>query len=46
MGEINFWRDRNASLSPLYEQLRMEHVSQVLRVLEFAHSHSLDLFKV
>ncbi|CAF3563021.1 unnamed protein product, partial [Rotaria sp. Silwood2] len=34
LGEIDWWRERNISLSSLYEQTKQEHVEQVLEKLE------------
>ena len=34
LAEIEFWRDRNAALSSLFEQIRMPHVQQIIKVLE------------
>jgi dynein heavy chain len=45
VSEINFWRDRNAALSALYEQLNMEHVHNMIEVMELAKVGSLETFK-
>ena len=46
MAEITFWRDRNAALSALYEQLNMERVKDMIKVMELAvNVNAMDLFK-
>ena len=42
MGEITFWRDRNAALSALYEQLSMAHVRSILALMERAEVNGLS----
>lgn len=44
VSEINFWRDRNAALSALYEQLNMENVRNIIKVMEIAKLN-MSLFK-
>lgn len=34
--EIDFWRERNAVLSGLYEQLNLPHVKKMVAVVELA----------
>jgi dynein heavy chain len=46
VSEINFWRDRNAALSALYEQLNMEYVKDMIKVVELAQVNALPDFKV
>lgn len=46
MAEITFWRDRNAALSALYEQLNMDRVKDMIKVMELAvNVNAMDLFK-
>lgn len=45
VSEINFWRDRNAALSALYEQLNMEHVRDMIKVMEMASVSSIGMFR-
>jgi len=46
LAEIQFWRDRNASLSALYEQLNMSSVKDMIHVMELAvNVNAMDLFK-
>jgi len=45
MSEVNFWRDRNATLSALYEQLSMDYVKTMIQVMELAHVNLMALFK-
>ncbi len=34
LAEIDFWRERNAVLSALYEQLNLPHVKRLIAVVE------------
>ena len=45
LSEIGFWRDRNAVLSGLYEQLQDGEVKAVIRISEMASLTSCDLFE-
>eukprot|EP00741_Cyanophora_paradoxa_P015322 tig00000194_g14791.t1 len=45
LAEIEFWRDRNAALSTLYEQLNLPNVKKMLEVLEMNDSQLLPGFK-
>jgi len=46
LAEIAFWRDRNAALSALYEQLNMDKVKTMIKVMELAVNVSaMELFK-
>eukprot|EP00959_Pyramimonas_sp_CCMP1952_P156662 3276427-Pyramimonas_sp.AAC.1 len=38
LAEINYWRDRNAALSSLYEQLNLPNVRRMLSVVEVGSS--------
>lgn len=44
LGEIDFWRDRNASLSALYEQLNMGKVQQMIQVLKLVDNAQIPAF--
>ena len=44
LGEVDFWRGRNATLSALYEQLNLPVVKKVVDVLTEAQSDSLAGF--
>jgi dynein axonemal heavy chain len=37
MSEIQFWRERNAALSALYEQLHIGYIKDMIRVMEYAN---------
>ena len=41
LGEVDFWRERNATLSALYEQLNLPVVKKVIDILTEAQSESL-----
>lgn len=43
--EIEFWRNRNATLSTLYEQLGHPHVKAMLATLELAREPALEPFR-
>lgn len=45
ISEINYWRNRNATMSALYEQLRTPNVRRVLGVLDESGSDVLTAFK-
>lgn len=45
LAEINFWRNRNAILTSLVEQLNSELVKQTLKVLEDLQLDSIPVFK-
>lgn len=45
ISEINFWRDRNAVLSALYEQLSVDKVKDMIKVMEISNVPSITLFK-
>ena len=44
LAEIEFWRQRNAALSALYEQIQMPHVQQILKVLKLADAQAVSSF--
>ena len=44
LGEIEFWRERSASLSALYEQIGMPRVQQMLQVMKIKDSPQLGSF--
>ncbi|CAF3533097.1 unnamed protein product [Rotaria sordida] len=45
LGEIDWWRERNISLSSLFEQTKQEHVEQVLEKLELAENAAPSSFR-
>lgn len=45
MGEIDWWRERNISLSSLYEQTKQEHVEKVLEKLEAVENAAPSSFR-
>ena len=45
LSEIQFWRDRNAVLSGLYEQLQYAEVKALIRLSELASLTSCELFE-
>lgn len=45
LAEIEFWRERNAALSSLYEQIRMPHVQQMVKVLGVVEANMLPTFQ-
>ena len=45
LGEIDWWRERNISLSSLFEQTKEEHVEQVLEKLELAENAAPSSFR-
>eukprot|EP00953_Heterococcus_sp_UTEX-ZZ885_P014982 8453-Heterococcus_DN1.PRE.4 len=44
MAEVDFWRRRNASLSALYEQINMNRVQRMLKVMEEVEAPMLPTF--
>ena len=44
LGEIDFWRERSASLSALYEQIGMYRLQQMIQVMNIADSPQLGSF--
>jgi dynein heavy chain, axonemal len=44
LGEIDFWRERSASLSALYEQIGMPRVQQMIQVMKIVDSPQLGSF--
>jgi len=44
LGEIDFWRERSAGLSPLYEQIALPKVQQMLEVISSTESAQLSAF--
>jgi dynein heavy chain len=44
LGEIEFWRERNASLSALYEQISLPKVQQMLQVMKQIDNPQLSSF--
>jgi dynein heavy chain len=45
LGEIDWWRERNISLSSLFEQTKQEQVEQVLEKLESAENAAPSSFR-
>jgi len=45
LGEIDWWRERNISLSSLFEQTKQDHVEQVLEKLELAENAAPSSFR-
>ncbi|CAF0991421.1 unnamed protein product, partial [Didymodactylos carnosus] len=45
LGEIDFWRERNISLSSLFEQTKQDQIEQVLEKLELAENPSPASFR-
>ena len=45
LAEIDFWRERNATLSAVTEQLKLPTVNKVVAVLSAAHSENLATFE-
>ena len=45
LGEIELWKDRNAVLSALYEQITMPRARNLIQVLELAEVLAIDDFK-
>eukprot|EP00466_Bigelowiella_natans_P011733 jgi/Bigna1/49976/estExt_Genewise1.C_620014 len=45
MGEIQFWKDSNAMLSALYEQITMPNIRNFVKVLELAEVVAIESFK-
>ena len=46
LAEIDFWRQRNAALSALYEQINMQKVQNMLKVLQLTEAPMLHPFHV
>ena len=44
LGEIEFWRERSASLSALYEQISIPRVQQMIQVMKVVDSPQLGSF--
>ena len=44
LAEIEFWRQRNAALSALYEQINMPNVQDILKVLKMADAQMVATF--
>jgi hypothetical protein len=44
LAEIEFWRQRNAALSALYEQINMPNVQAMLKVLQLVEAPMLGTF--
>ena len=45
LAEIKFWRDRNAAISTLYEQITMEKVQRMRKVLQLIEAAALPSFE-
>ena len=45
LGEIDFWRQRNAALNTLHEQIQTQEVQQLLEVLEITDANMLPSFR-
>lgn len=45
LAEIEFWRERNATLSTIYEQINMPTVQKMLKLLELVEASMLLTFK-
>ncbi|KAJ0394425.1 hypothetical protein P43SY_010922 [Pythium insidiosum] len=45
LAEIEFWRERNATLSTIYEQINMPHVQKMIKLLELVEASMLLTFK-
>ncbi|OQR86956.1 flagellar inner arm dynein 1 heavy chain alpha [Achlya hypogyna] len=45
LAEIEFWRERNATLSTIFEQINMPHVQKMLTVLELVEAAMLSTFR-
>ena len=45
LGEIDWWRERNITLSSLFEQTKQEHVEQVLEKLDLAENAAPSSFR-
>ena len=44
LAEVDFWRERNATLSAIYEQLNLPSVQRGLDILDNVHSDTLASF--
>ncbi len=45
LAEIDFWRERNAALSALYEQLKLPKVKAFLDILTYQDNNSFELWQ-
>jgi len=45
LAEVDFWRERNATLSAIFEQLNLPAVERALQILDSVHSDTLASFK-
>ncbi|CAK4656794.1 hypothetical protein LEN26_006663 [Aphanomyces euteiches] len=45
LAEIEFWRERNATLSTIFEQINMPHVQKMLALLELVEASMLSTFR-
>ena len=45
LAEIEFWRERNGTLSTIYEQINMPLVQKMIRVLELVESSGISTFR-
>ena len=45
LGEVDFWRERNATLSAIYEQLNLAPVEKTIEILDHIHSETLASFQ-
>lgn len=45
LAEIEFWRERNATLSTIYEQINMPSVQKMIKLLELVEASMLLTFK-
>ena len=44
LAEVDFWRERNATLSAVFEQLNLVAVQRAVAILDKVHSESLASF--
>lgn len=44
LAEIDFWRERNATLSAIFEQLNLPAVQRSIEILDAIHSETLASF--
>lgn len=44
LAEVDFWRERNAALSAIFEQLNLPAIERTLKILDSVHSESLASF--
>jgi dynein heavy chain, axonemal len=45
LGEIDWWRERNISLSSIYEQAKKDHVERMLEKLDLAENAAPSSFR-